>query len=182
MALNIFLKNFNSLSIEEHKLILNLRNSDYVRLQMHNTNLISIEDHLKWIKNLKSNNKYFAIFMNEKIIGNVNYTDLNDNDSSCYWGCYFSENTHSFIVSASTIFFLDYVFNFIDVKKLKLFTKRNNHIALNFDKNLGFKPYDEDEDYIYMSQLKPDWNNLKEEKTFKSIFAKMEEINFKIQQ
>jgi RimJ/RimL family protein N-acetyltransferase len=149
---------------------------------MQNTHVISIEDHLEWIKNLKSNNRYFAIFMNEKIVGNVNYTDFDNNKKSCYWGCYFSENTHSFIVSASTIFFLDYVFNTIDVKTLNLFTKRNNHVALNFDKNLGFKPYNEDKEYIYMSQLKSDWNNLKEERTFQSIFAKMEEINFKIEQ
>lgn len=180
MAINICLKNFHSLSLKEHKSILNLRNSDYIRLQMRNTNLISIEDHLKWLKNLKSNNNYFAVLMNEEIIGNVNYTDHNDNESYCYWGCYFSQDTHSFIVSASTIFFLDYIFNNIDVKTLKLFTKKNNHIALSFDKNLGFRPYDEDENYIYMSQLKADWNNLKKGKTFNSIFAKMEEINFKI--
>ena len=174
MAINISLKDFHSLSEEEHKSILSLRNSDYVRLQMRNTNLISIEDHQKWIKNLKTNNKYFAIFMNEEIIGNVNYTDLNDNESCCYWGCYFSEGTNSFIVSASTIFFLDYVFNTINVKTLKLFTKKDNHIALSFDKNLGFRPYDEDKNYIYMSQLKADWNNLKKGKTFNSIYAKME--------
>lgn len=181
MAINISFKNFHGLTIKEHKSILNLRNSDYVRLQMHNTNLISIDDHLRWIKNLKSNDLYFAILMNEEIIGNVNYTNLDDNKNYCYWGCYFANDTHPSIISFATIFFLDYVFNTKNVKTLKLFTKRNNHIALRFDKNLGFLPYAEDENYIYMSQLKNDWNKLKERKNFKSIYAKMEEINFKIQ-
>ncbi len=72
--MKIVFKNFIFLNDIEKKDILELRNKEYVRENMINSEPISLENHILFIESLKENkNKtYFAIFFDNQLIGSLN--------------------------------------------------------------------------------------------------------------
>ncbi len=75
VELKIVFKNFIFLNDIEKKDILELRNKEYVRENMINSEPISLENHILFIESLKENkNKtYFAIFFDDYINSFLNY-------------------------------------------------------------------------------------------------------------
>ena len=94
----IVFKDYKLLSLSEHKNLLELRNSDEVRLSSNDTSAILLENHLAWCENLKSG-RYFAIYENEILLGGVNV----NND---FWGVFFGSEINPFLKLACAYRFL----------------------------------------------------------------------------
>ena len=105
VELKIVFKNFIFLNDIEKKDILELRNKEYVRENMINSEPISLENHILFIESLKNKNKtYFAIFFDNQLIGSLNIIK----NEELIWGLYFKEEANPIIKSCVTYLFLDF--------------------------------------------------------------------------
>ena len=87
--------NFKYLSDDKLLDILSLRNSDRVRLNMANSELISAQDHLSYCKSLSSRKDvlYFAVYINIYLEGVVDFKNIDFNEHSYESGSYFIEKS-----------------------------------------------------------------------------------------
>ena len=179
--MKIRLKNFKLLSTADHGEVLRLRNLGYIRSQMAHSEIISSSNHVEWVKRLNDSCQYYAVLLDDEIIGNLSVTEIDLESKSCTWSCFFKDSVHAFIISLATIKYIDYVFNEMEIEKLNLFTKKTNLNALNFDVGLGFCEYKRDADYIYMTLDQITWGSLQSSELFKSIKRKIERVDFALE-
>lgn len=173
--MKILFKNFTLLNLEENQNLLKIRNSDHVRFQMKNNIKIKHEEHLQFIRNLTQPHIiYFSVILDGQIIGAVHINQINGNN---YLGLYFKEEISPLIISLSTFLFLDYIFISI-YETIQSFVKKENLNAFNFNKNFGFKIYDEDENYFYLKLEKEEWKNRKNSKLLKPIKNYLDKIDY----
>jgi UDP-4-amino-4,6-dideoxy-N-acetyl-beta-L-altrosamine N-acetyltransferase len=177
---NLILKNFIFLNNKEQNNILEIRNSDEVRINMKVKDIISLNNHLSWIKNLQNdkNNIYYAIILNNIIIGAI-YINNIQFDEKTSWGIYLQNKTNPLISAITTYLFLDKIFNEIDVKILKLEVAKDNISAYKFDLSFGFEEYDTINNYIQMSINNIKWNNHKNIGYMKVLEKKIKKIEYK---
>lgn len=109
--MKIIFKKFTLLSLEENQNLLEIRNSDYVRFHMENSDKIEYKDHLQFIEKLKNSSSiYFSVILDNQIIGAVYVNQINGNN---YLGLYFKEEINPLISSISTfLFFRLYIFKY----------------------------------------------------------------------
>ncbi len=171
--MKIVFKNFISLNDIEKKNILELRNKEYVRENMVNSEPIILENHLLFIESLKEskNKTYFAIFFDNQLIGSLNIIK----NEELIWGLYFKEEINPIIKSCVTYLFLDFIFSKFS-EDINSFVKRKNIQALNFNKNFGFEIFKEDEEYYYLKLSKELWENRKNSKIIKPIKRYLDKI------
>lgn len=88
--MKFYFKNFVNLSELEKEKILILRNSDYVRKNMYNSEKIELKNHMAWIENLKTRNdcKYWAVFVDNNLVGAIDLTDIDMHKKFAEWGFY----------------------------------------------------------------------------------------------
>jgi UDP-4-amino-4,6-dideoxy-N-acetyl-beta-L-altrosamine N-acetyltransferase len=174
--LKINFKDFKNLNLSEHRNIVELRNSDYIRTKMINDSLISLENHLEWIVELKKDKKksYYAIIFEENIIGAIYFNKIESLNAE--WGFYFSKSVNPIISSATVYLFILYLFKEDFFKKIFSKIKKDNNIALNFNKNFGFESWEEDEKYFYLKLEKQNWENNKKTRFIKSIKKYLDKI------
>ncbi|HIP02249.1 MAG TPA: UDP-4-amino-4,6-dideoxy-N-acetyl-beta-L-altrosamine N-acetyltransferase [Campylobacterales bacterium] len=180
--MNLEFKNFSILSEQEQVEILDIRNLDYIREQMTTKKVITLDDHLEWLKRLltKNDSYYFAVLLDSKIVGAVYVTDINKLNHTSYWGLYFSKKVNPLVSTFSTYYLFEYIFKDLQINTLYLEVKNSNKKALSFDKSLGFKEYNNNSEYIYMSMTSNKWDDTKDSKLFTILKHKIDKINFKI--
>lgn len=184
MKYEIKFYNFLLLKEEEHKKLLEIRNSDYIRLKMKNTNIIELKNHLKFIKNLKKSKKdiYYAVFDSENIVGSINITDIDGQD--CFWGIYFKKNINPLISSLCTYIIIDKIFNELNIENLYLEVAKENISAYRFDLSFGFKVCAKSEKnegkYYNMHMNKQYWNRNKDSGILAIIKRKINKLNYEI--
>ena len=173
--MNLIFKDYTKLDEKELVSILELRNQKKIREYMINNEIISLENHLNWIESLKksTDKKYFSVSLEKEIIGSLSY--VNDNQKIS-WGVFFKENINPFVTSSSTFIFLSYVFEISQT--IYSYVKKENLNAFNFNKNFGFKIYDEDENYFYLKLEKEEWENRKNSKLLKPIKNYLDKIDY----
>lgn len=173
--MKIVFKNFISLNQIEKKEILELRNKEYIRENMINSEPISLENHLLFIESLKENKnkKYFALFKEDEFLGSMNFIK----EDILSWGLYFQNEINPILKTCSTYIFLEYIFENLD-EEINSFVKKSNFQALNFNKNFGFTKTDEDEEFIYLKLTKEDWINQKSSKLLKPIKRYLDKIEY----
>ncbi len=135
------LKNFLTLSEDEKLMVLKWRNHDNVRLWMHNTNVISITDHLEFINKLEddSKNKYFLAVKNGNSIGIIYFNNINYEQKECEFGLY--ANPYKKLVGVGKILeeiCIKYAFNILKLKKLKLEVLSTNKRAIKLYQKYNF--------------------------------------------
>lgn len=129
------------LTEEFKKLILEWRNSDYIRRCMINENIITEEEHNKWFESIKTDNKKIVkiLLFKERPIGVVNFSDIDYNRSICYWGFYIGEkNTPKGSGLIMGLLALNYIFEECYLKKLYSKVLSFNDRSINYHKKLGF--------------------------------------------
>lgn len=180
--MNLEFKNFSILSRQEQVEILDIRNIDYIREQMTTKKLITLDNHLEWIKSLSLKNDcyYFAVLLNYKIVGAVYITDIDRHYNTSYWGLYFINKTNPLVSTFSTYYLFEYIFKYLKICTLYLEVQSSNKKALSFDKNLGFKEYNSNPEYTYMSMASNTWEDTKNSKLFTILKHKINKIDFKI--
>lgn len=174
--MKLIFKDYITLGEKESKDILTLRNQKNIRENMVDDELISLENHLIWVKSLENNEnkRYFAIDLENEIVGSVSFVKDKEKVS---WGIFFKEEINPFVSSASTFLFLDFLFLNI-CEKLYSYVKKENLKALSFNKSFGFKVYKEDEEYFYLNLQKLPWEKHKNAKLLKPIKKYLDKIEY----
>lgn len=135
-------KNILDSKIEEQKEIRNWRNDIEIRKYMYNSEIISEDEHLKWLENLESNSKqkvYYIMYDNKKI-GIVSIANLDLKNKTCDWAFYFNNNIEKGkgigkIVEKE---FVKYIFKNFEIEKLNCQVLSNNLKVVEMHKKFGF--------------------------------------------
>jgi len=177
--MNLKFINYIKLSAEEHLQLLKVRNFDYVRKNMKNDSIITINDHLDWIKKLSKDDSkmYYAIFSDNKLVGGINITDIDIEEMSASWGLFVQANINPMIPSIATYLIIDKVFNVLKLTTLNLEVNKININAYKFDKNFGFidngEYIDGKNSYYLMSMDRKDWESNKNKGLLKMVKSKI---------
>ena len=166
-------KNYKLLTQKEHIALLNIRNSDYVREVSKDKNIILLDNHLKWIKNINKSKCYLALFVDNKIIGGLNYSYKNNIVEN--WGIFFDEKTQPLMSSIATYLFIDFMFNKFDVLYSEVL--KENQRAFKFNQYFGIEVIKTTQELYRLQLTKEKWNqnNLKIlEKRIRKIQYKFE--------
>lgn len=169
--MNLLFKNFTQISDEESALVLQMRNSDAVRLKMYNQSIISLKNHKKWIQSLaeRSDCQYFLVFADSKPIGVVDFTSITRD--SCEWGYYLSPNMQLSGFGALLEYYaIKYAFEKLMVTQLYCAVLDSNKSVYNIHtKYFGFvadekysSTHNQQDTTLYfngLSLLKEDWKN-----------------------
>jgi len=143
--------NFIDLSLEEKKMVLEWRNHSSIRKFMRNKEIIPLENHLKYVESLKhsKDKKYFLVKELNEYIGTIDFTEIDLNKKETHLGLYARPNLRGVgdILMNSII---DYAFNSLEIKVLKLEVLKDNTKAIKLYKRFGFSMVEEDNVYIFM--------------------------------
>ena len=139
----ICLRDYRLLEISKHQKLLDIRNQKQNRIVSINTDVISISEHLEWVKKLRNDftKEYFAIIYNGEIVGGVN---IFDKDTQPKWGFFFENNMMLTLKSIIPIYFINELFEEYPQMILFAEVKAKNTEALIFNKNLGFEMFNND--------------------------------------
>lgn len=177
--MNLEFKNFICLDEKEIKEILELRNQNYVKENMINNENINLENHINFINSLKAseNKKYFVAFQKDEILGSLYFTK----DDELSWGLYFKKDINPILKSCATYLFLEYIFSKFK-EELNSQVKKSNTLALNFNKNFGFKSFKDDEEFAYLKLSKDDWQIQKSSKLLNPIKKYLDKMKFEFKE
>lgn len=135
---DIKLINFIDLSLEEKKMILEWRNCPNIKKYMYTQDNISLENHLKFIENLKNskNKLYFLVKKDDKFIGVIDFNNIKKNES-LEIGIYANPNLKGYgKILLETI--INFSFNILKVKKIFAEVFFENEKAYNLYKHYNF--------------------------------------------
>lgn len=141
--------NYTDCTREQQREILALRNDDRVRFWMVNPELISEENHFKFIERLRgdSNRLYFAIYKNGVLMGTYNLT--NEGDGIWERGIIanpFTQGTGQTELWERQI--LGGLSNY-DIKAVSAKVKHDNLRSIKYHEKLGYQEQRRDGDYLY---------------------------------
>jgi UDP-4-amino-4,6-dideoxy-N-acetyl-beta-L-altrosamine N-acetyltransferase len=175
--MKIVFKEYSTLNERESFEILSIRNRDFIRKNMITSEIISSENHMKWINSLKNNSdkKYLAVLCENEVIGSCSWVK---EKAEYTWGIFFKEEVNPIISSCCAYLFLENCFFNDKIEKLGSLVKKENSIAFSFNKNFGFKIYKEDEDYFYLKLEQESWENNKNSRLLKPIKNYLDKIEY----
>jgi len=132
---------FQELSEENKLLILNWRNHDNVRKWMYNSETILSENHFKFIESLKTSttNKYFLVMEDEKKIGVIYFTDIDNLKKKAEFGLYANPDIKG-VGKLLMDIICDYAFEKMSYNKLIAEVFDSNKRAIDLYINKNFKP------------------------------------------
>jgi len=126
-------KDYRLLSDDEHQELLSIRNQEHIRNASHSSDIITMEEHLKWLKRLSTCRTYFALIIDEKIYGGIYY--IKEKNSIKEWGMFFNKNTAPLITLLANYIFIEYMFQETEVLYSEILL--HNQKALEFNQYLG---------------------------------------------
>ena len=135
-------KNYIRLETEEKEMVLKWRNNDAIRQMMYNTEIITVDDHLRFIDGLaKRNDKYYwIVYKGETPLGSVNLVQVDQETGSAELGYYIRPDRMG---DGEGLFFvfnvLDFVFNVLRFKMIYGATNALNKSATILDEFFGFQ-------------------------------------------
>ena len=91
--MKFYFKRYQHLSEKEKIALLNLRNATFVRENMRHSEEISLTDHLHWLASLKDKMDclYWAIFLDNELIGSIDLTRIDLKNRFAEWGFFIDE-------------------------------------------------------------------------------------------
>ncbi|AYH02185.1 UDP-4-amino-4,6-dideoxy-N-acetyl-beta-L-altrosamine N-acetyltransferase [Pectobacterium parmentieri] len=124
----------------ELELILSWRNNPLIRKNMYNSNVISLDEHLKWWGEIKKSecHKYFIFEISDKAEGVVAFSDINKNNSHAFWAFYASPISPRGIGAKMEYLALEYAFETLKLHKLSCEVLGYNMPVVNLHKKFGF--------------------------------------------
>lgn len=160
--MDIFLKDYKTLTKEEHAKLLSIRNQKEVREASNDTNEIIMQNHLEWVKKLQPK-RYFAVFYKDKIVGGVNFDA--DGKTVTNWGIFFDKSLEPLVSLMAVYSFMEYLFGFYDTLYSEV--KKENQKALSFNRYFGVEILEETATHYKMYIDKHRWQEWK--KKLKSL-------------
>jgi len=139
---NVSLTNFTHLNKDDILKVLSWRNYPDIKKWMYTNQDISLDEHYNFIKELNNSNdkQYFLVNKDGQQIGVVYFTQINRNKKECKFGLY--ANPLEKIAGTGKILgeaCIQYAFNILNLKTLKLEVFSDNIRAINLYKNFKFK-------------------------------------------
>jgi len=133
-----FFKNYIFLNDSERKMVLEWRNKN--RKWMINSNIITIEEHLKWIKSLNERNDilYFLVFKKETPFMCVDFHNINYETKEAYWGYFLGQNGFKKEVLKIEKTIIELAFSELQLDKICCINNVDNHV-INIHNFFGFK-------------------------------------------
>ena len=141
--------NYVDCTHEQNLEILNLRNLEDVRKWMVNPEIISEENHFKFVEGLKgnSNRLYFAIYKNGSLVGTYNLTKEEDG----IWERGIIANPENQGKGETALWerqILSGLSN-LGIKAVTAKVKQNNPRSIRYHEKLGYQEQSRDNEYIY---------------------------------
>lgn len=149
------------LEYEDLLMVLDWRNSDRIRMVMKNTALIQWTDHLEWFEKLKADSTREAniVELSNEPFGVVLFVNKDMHKKTCEWGFYVGMPKEKIPLGKFlAIQALEYIFNDYEVVYAEVL--KNNHRSISFHKDLGFMPYKENNDIIFLKLNSSDWRSI----------------------
>lgn len=145
--------NYIDCTAKQQKEIFSLRNLPEIRKWMTNPEIISWDNHLKFIELLRQNQnrKYYAIYNNGVLVGTYNLTNV--------FGTTWERGiitTPIFQGTGSTTAMELFVLNTLPKDKFQVITakvKLNNNRSIHYHKKFGYKETYRDHEYIYYKMI-----------------------------
>jgi UDP-4-amino-4,6-dideoxy-N-acetyl-beta-L-altrosamine N-acetyltransferase len=129
-------------SKEDQKKIREIRNELTVRNNMYNHNVITEDEHAKWIIYLKENSlnqTSFLIYYKNSLVGYISIFKIDLVNKSAVWGFYVDPKCIGYGLGASIEFkFLDYFFYTLNLKILNCEVLEFNIKVIALHKKFGF--------------------------------------------
>ena len=132
-------KNFTTLTFNEIENVLHLRNQSFIREWMFNNNIITWEEHIAFIKNLKndSSKTYLYVMRDDEFIGVYSVNEIKNCSGQA--GFYISMEARKQKLAFEFLYFcLDYIFQSTTIAKLYGFEAIDNTNAFTLNKLFGF--------------------------------------------
>jgi UDP-4-amino-4,6-dideoxy-N-acetyl-beta-L-altrosamine N-acetyltransferase len=154
-------KSFLRISEAETLFVLKMRNSERVRTRMLNSNVITLDEHMRWIASLGKNSdcSYFLVCDNGVPIGVVDFTSINWERKEAFWGFYLIKGNRPGF-GAVGFLALDHCFDAWDFSLLRSYVLKSNprscdwHVKLLFSREAAA----EGQDHPYRFALaRSDW-------------------------
>jgi len=142
---------FTNLSLKERDMVLLWRNHENVRKWMLDKNLISQQQHVNFIKNLKSltDRVYFLVKKDDIAIGVIDFTKIDEKNKTASFGIYTNPNLRGKgMMLMDTV--LDYSYRILKLKTLKAEVFKDNILAIKLYEKYQFTKLKEENDLIYM--------------------------------
>ncbi len=140
--------NYVDCTREQNLDILALRNSDEVRSWMVNPEVISEENHFKFVESLKGNpdRLYYAIYQNGVLVGTYNLT--NEGDGVWERGIIANPSTQG---TGQTKKWERQILSSLlsEIKAVSAKVKQDNLRSIKYHEKLGYKEQSRDKEYIY---------------------------------
>ena len=141
--------NYVDCTHEQQQEILRLRNLDTIRKWMVNPEIISEENHFKFIEKLKGNcdRLYFAIYHEGLLVGTYNLTKESDD----VWerGIFANPETQG---KGETAYWEHQILDSLPAKGIKTISakvKLDNIRSIKYHEKLGYQEQTRDNDYVY---------------------------------
>jgi UDP-4-amino-4,6-dideoxy-N-acetyl-beta-L-altrosamine N-acetyltransferase len=141
-------KNYTSLTKEEKLIALDFRNKN--REWMINNDIITVDEHLKWIDSLKDSQTtiYFLVFKSHTPFMAVDFHDIDAINKEAYWGYFLgNDNFRSEVLKIEKLI-IQIAFSMLNLEKLFCINAIDNHV-IKIHKFFGFK---EDSEVIYQGR------------------------------
>jgi RimJ/RimL family protein N-acetyltransferase len=156
--------NIRPLTINDAKTSVNWRNNSKIWEQTMNSpdRKITLDIETNWAKKViaESSSRRFAIIADNVYIGNVQLTNIEDNES--YFGIFIGERSYwgKGIGTRATRLILEYAFNELLLDNVKLRVKEKNTGACKVYSKVGFKKEKVEDGVIHMKISKDDFTSL----------------------
>lgn len=126
---------------EDLELILAWRNSDRVRQNMFQNEIITWEEHVAWFEKLqrREDQVVVIVFLADMPVGVVSFTRINCKEGFCEWGFYIGNvEAPKGSGMAMGILALDFAFETIGMRRIVGQCFVSNHASANYHVKLGF--------------------------------------------
>jgi len=142
MIINKYNVQLTRLTKEDIELVREKRNSEAIREKMVYQKKVSSDQQLEWFDSIDNiNNIYFLIHFEGKKIGVINGKNADFVNRTSEGGIFIWDENYlnSIVPSLCAIIMHDYNFHICEFEKTFIKVLRNNTVAINFNKLIGYK-------------------------------------------
>lgn len=133
--------NIRTIQRADAELILEWRNTNAVRLNMYNHEIIDLESHLRWFDSMLEDNscQYFIYERNGQPFGVLSFSEIDMKNKKAFWAFYSGDTSVRGVGSEMEKLALDYAFNTLGLNKLCCEVLEFNTSVIDFHRKFGFK-------------------------------------------
>ncbi len=122
--------------------LLDIRNEAGVRKWMYSDHVIELNEHLKWISTVKECHSTLAFVIqgeHDEVLGMLKLDNIDSQHKSADWAFYLGENSRGGLGAPLEFYFIDFVFDKLDLEKLNCEVIEGNDKVIRLHKKYLFK-------------------------------------------